>query len=65
MEVAEAQRQLGEQVAVYLDGGPAARRAASTIVDLSGPAPRILRVGPISAAAIAAVLGTDPEALLG
>jgi len=65
VEVAEAQRQLGEQVAVYLDGGPAARRAASTIVDLSGPAPRILRVGPISAAAIAAVLGTDPEALLG
>ena len=30
VEVAEAQRQLGEQVAVYLDGGPAARRAAST-----------------------------------
>lgn len=64
-DVAEAQRQLGDRVEVYLDGGPAARRAASTIVDLSGPTPRILRVGPISAAAIATVLETDPDELAG
>ncbi|BBZ68227.1 threonylcarbamoyl-AMP synthase [Mycolicibacterium insubricum] len=63
VQVDEAQRQLGESVAVYLNGGPSPRRAASSIVDLSGPAPRILRAGPISAAAIAEVLGVDAETL--
>lgn len=63
VQVDEAQRQLGESVAVYLDGGPSPRRAASSIVDLSGLAPRILRAGPISAAAIAEVLGVDAETL--
>ncbi len=63
VQVDEAQRQLGESVAVYLDGGPSPRRAASSIVDLSGPTPRILRAGPISAAAIAEVLGVDAETL--
>ncbi|MCV7193033.1 L-threonylcarbamoyladenylate synthase [Mycolicibacterium brumae] len=63
VEVGEAQRQLGELVSVYLDGGPAARRAASTIVDLTGPTPRILRPGPVPAARIAEVLGVTPESL--
>ncbi|MCB0926391.1 MAG: threonylcarbamoyl-AMP synthase [Mycobacterium sp.] len=63
VQVDEAQRQLGESVAVYLDGGPSPRRAASSIVDLSGPTTRILRAGPISAAAIAEVLGVDAETL--
>ena len=40
---AEAQRQLGDLVDVYLDGGPSPQQAASTILDLTGPAPRILR----------------------
>ena len=61
--VNEAREQLGDQVQVYLDGGPAERRAASTIVDLTGPSPRILREGPISAAAIATVLGVPAESL--
>ncbi len=61
--VDEAKEQLGERVEVYLDGGPAQQRAASTIVDLTGAAPRILRSGPISADAIAAVLGVEPETL--
>lgn len=55
----EAREQLGPQVQVYLDGGRAPQQAASTIVDLTGHMPRVLREGPISAAAIAAVLGTD------
>ncbi|BBZ03363.1 threonylcarbamoyl-AMP synthase [Mycolicibacterium chitae] len=61
--VNEAREQLGDQVQVYLDGGPAEQRAASTIVDLTGPSPRILREGPISAADIATVLGVSAESL--
>ena len=62
---AEAQRQLGDLVDVYLDGGPSEQQAASTIVDLTGEAPRILREGPISAQRIAGVLGVDPGSLTG
>ncbi|MFA5710781.1 L-threonylcarbamoyladenylate synthase [Mycolicibacterium sp.] len=61
--VNEAREQLGDQVQVYLDGGPAEQRAASTIVDLTGPSPRMLREGPISAADIATVLGVSAESL--
>jgi L-threonylcarbamoyladenylate synthase len=43
----EAEAQLGEHAAVVLDGGPRASSAASTIVDCSGPVPRVLRVGAI------------------
>jgi L-threonylcarbamoyladenylate synthase len=53
---ADARTQLGDNVEVYLDGGPAEQQAASTIVDLTGAQPRILRVGPISAEDIARVL---------
>lgn len=59
----EARRQLGDLVDVYLDGGTAEQQAASTILDLTGPQPRILRDGPVSAAAIAAVLGVDSASL--
>jgi L-threonylcarbamoyladenylate synthase len=44
---AEAVAQLGEQAAVVLDGGPRASSAASSIVDCTGPTPRVLRVGAI------------------
>ncbi|MCB1290649.1 L-threonylcarbamoyladenylate synthase [Mycolicibacterium sp.] len=60
---AEAQHQLGDLVDVYLDGGASAQQAASTILDLTGPSPRILREGPVSAQALAAVLGVDPDEL--
>ena len=60
---AEAREQLGSLVEVYVDGGTAPQQAASTIVDLTGSMPRVLREGPISAAAIAAVLGTDVASL--
>lgn len=63
IDAAEARRQLGDRVEVYLDGGPAPQQAASTIVDLTGRTPKVLRPGPISAEAIGAVLGTDPAEL--
>jgi tRNA threonylcarbamoyl adenosine modification protein (Sua5/YciO/YrdC/YwlC family) len=56
---AEAQGQLGESVAVYLDGGPSGEPIASTIVDLTGDAPRVLREGDVSVAAVAEVLGRE------
>jgi L-threonylcarbamoyladenylate synthase len=44
----EATAQLGEHAAVVLDGGPRAGSAPSTIVDCTGPVPRVLRVGAVS-----------------
>jgi L-threonylcarbamoyladenylate synthase len=61
----EARNQLGDLVDVYLDAGPSAQQAASTILDLTGPEPRILRPGPVSAESIAAVLGLDAASLTG
>ncbi|TFV50514.1 L-threonylcarbamoyladenylate synthase [Blastococcus sp. TF02A_35] len=43
----EAEQQLGTHAAVVLDGGPRDSSAASTIVDCTGPTPRVLRVGAI------------------
>lgn len=57
--VAEAQEQLGEKVAVYLDGGPSGEPVASTIVDLTGDAPRLLREGAVPAEAVSEVLGRE------
>jgi len=44
----EAAEQLGEDVDVILDGGPAPLGAPSTVVDLTREKPKILRKGPIS-----------------
>lgn len=43
----EALAQLGGSVAVYLDGGPGPGDVPSTIVDLTGAVPRVLRQGVI------------------
>ena len=43
-----AREQLGDAVSVYLDNGTVAGGVASTIVDLTGPQPRLLRRGAIS-----------------
>jgi tRNA threonylcarbamoyl adenosine modification protein (Sua5/YciO/YrdC/YwlC family) len=59
----EARSQLGDLVDVYLEAGPSDQGAASTIVDLTGASPRILRPGPVSAERIAEVLAVDPESL--
>jgi L-threonylcarbamoyladenylate synthase len=53
---AEAQEQLGEDVAVYLEDGPAAGGVASTIVDVTGARPRILRVGGVTEDALREVV---------
>jgi L-threonylcarbamoyladenylate synthase len=45
---AGAQKQLGEDVSVYLDGGPCVADIPSTIVDLTGGVPRLLRAGAVS-----------------
>jgi tRNA threonylcarbamoyl adenosine modification protein (Sua5/YciO/YrdC/YwlC family) len=59
----EARDQLGDQVEVYLDAGPSQQQTASTIVDLTGDHPRVLRQGPVTVDAVAKVLGVDPSTL--
>jgi tRNA threonylcarbamoyl adenosine modification protein (Sua5/YciO/YrdC/YwlC family) len=54
--VESAQAQLGDSVAVYVDAGPATGGVPSTIVDLSGDVPAILREGAITRAQLAAVV---------
>jgi L-threonylcarbamoyladenylate synthase len=44
----EAQTQLGDAIEVYLDGGPCADNVPSTILDLTGTVPRLLRAGALS-----------------
>ena len=44
-----AQDMLGSDVEIYLDGGERTAGTASTIIDLSGDVPRIVRNGPITA----------------
>ena len=57
----DARLQLGAAVAVYLDGGERPSAIPSTIVDLTGETPRILREGALPASAFAdfGVTATD------
>jgi hypothetical protein len=57
--------QLGDAVAVYLDGGPCADDVPSTIVDLTGSVPRLLRQGVITVERLREVipLALEDEAL--
>jgi L-threonylcarbamoyladenylate synthase len=64
----DAQKQLGSAVEVYLDGGPTEGPMASTIIDLTGDVPRLLRAGVIPIDKIREVTGViedppepDPE----
>src|ERR1700728_42116 len=61
----EAMAQLGDSVAVYLDGGPCADEVPSTIVDLTGSVPRLLRRGVIPVERLREVvpLALEDEAL--
>lgn len=63
--LSDAERQLGNSVSVYLDGGEAPVGLASTIIDVSGMTPRILREGAITAEQISEVLGISAEQLRG
>jgi L-threonylcarbamoyladenylate synthase len=53
--------QLGDAIALVLDGGPAHGGPASTIVDCTVEPPRILRAGAIPIEAVEAVLGRRVE----
>ncbi|MEI8163297.1 MAG: L-threonylcarbamoyladenylate synthase [Betaproteobacteria bacterium] len=57
---AHVREELGESVALILDGGPCAVGIESTILDLSGSEPRILRPGMLDETSIGAVLGHAP-----
>lgn len=54
--VADAESQLGQSVAVYVDGGPSRGGAPSTIVDATGPELTVVRPGAISTEELAAVV---------
>ena len=56
-DAAEIVAQLGEAVALVLDGGPAHGGPASTIVDCTLDPPRVLRLGAIPVEEIERVLG--------
>ncbi len=56
LSVEQAREQLAERVPVYLDGGPCGGQA-STIVDLTGDEPVVLREGAVGAIQIGQVLG--------
>lgn len=55
-DATEILEQLGDAVDVILDGGPSGGGLPSTVVDCSGDPPRILRVGAIPVARVAAIL---------
>ena len=65
--VEEAQHQLGSGVPLYLDGGEC-RAGVSTVVDVSAPAPQVLREGAVPATHVQQVAtgevgwGARPEA---
>ena len=54
------EKALGDRVDLILDGGPTAVGIESTVVDLTGERPRLLRPGTIDAAALGEVLGEVP-----
>lgn len=53
----EAVEQLGESVSVYLDGGPSGEPVPSTIVDVVGDTPRLLRAGAVAEETLREVAG--------
>ncbi|MGJ6962437.1 L-threonylcarbamoyladenylate synthase [Streptosporangium sp. G11] len=64
---ADAEKQLGDSVSVYLDAGPCESDVPSTILDLTTAVPRLLRRGAISVEKLRGVIGyvatdTGPEA---
>jgi L-threonylcarbamoyladenylate synthase len=62
---AHVRTDLGGDVDLILDGGPCRVGIESTIVDLTGTAPEVLRPGGVSAARLADVLGSEPRAWSG
>lgn len=62
LTVDEAVSMLGDTVAVYLDAGPALEPQPSTILDMSGPQPSLLRAGRLGVEQLNAIVpGLLPE----
>ena len=57
--LAEVRRQVGDRVDCVLSAGPVPVGTASTIVDVTGATPKLIREGAISFAEIATFLDTD------
>ena len=57
LRAAEVVAGLGSSVALVIDGGRAEGSLASTLVDLTGETPRLLRAGVVTAAEIERVIG--------
>jgi L-threonylcarbamoyladenylate synthase len=57
LEAWQAAEQLGETVDLYLDAGPCPLGRESTVVDLTGPEPRVIREGAVSAERLGIVGG--------
>ena len=55
-DAAAADTMLGDSVEVVLDGGPSPKGEASTILDVRGDSPRVLRLGALSVAELNDVL---------
>jgi L-threonylcarbamoyladenylate synthase len=53
---------LGDRVAIVLDGGPCDVGIESTVLDLTGPVPTVLRTGVLDADTLAGILG-EPVAV--
>ena len=53
----EVRRQLGEAVDIVLEGGPAPTGRSSTVLDMTGDQPRVLRQGAVSIEALQHVYG--------
>jgi L-threonylcarbamoyladenylate synthase len=52
----EVMAQLGGRVALILDGGKCPGGRSSTVIDLTCDPPRLLRAGPVTVAALRAIL---------
>lgn len=57
----EAREQLGDRIGVILDGGPSGEPVASTIVDVTGQDPVVLREGAVTVAELGEVVGTTVQ----
>jgi L-threonylcarbamoyladenylate synthase len=61
-EAAHVAASLGARVPLILDGGPCAVGLESTVLDLSGPEPTILRPGAVTAQDLTPILGNVAQA---
>jgi len=56
LDVYDAEEQLEDSVAVYLDGGEVSGGQPSTIVDITGDTPRVVRLGALTLAQLRAIV---------